>query len=61
MESPKDGMADSEALIPSLEVKTEALSADPINHQITKKCEVSQHRTWRLFSVSEVEQLMEEV
>lgn len=54
-ESPKDGVADSKALMPSLEVKTEALSVD---HHLTKKCEILQRRIRRLFSVSEVE-LME--
>lgn len=45
-------MDDSKALMPSLEVKNEALSVD---RQLTNKCEILQCRIRRLFSVSEVE------
>ncbi|KAI3757954.1 hypothetical protein L6452_05499 [Arctium lappa] len=52
----EERVADSKAI-----VKAEALSIVPVNHKPTKSCEVSQRRTRRPFSVSEVEALVEAV
>ncbi|KVI06954.1 telomere repeat-binding protein 3-like [Cynara cardunculus var. scolymus] len=52
----EERVADSKAI-----VKAEALSIVPVDHKPTKSCEVSQRRTRRPFSVSEVEALVEAV
>lgn len=63
--SKEEIVVDTKAIVPLLPiaaVNPEALSVVPMNNQkLSKKCELSQRRTRRPFSVSEVEALVEAV
>ncbi|KAK1409454.1 hypothetical protein QVD17_35980 [Tagetes erecta] len=54
-------MVDAKAIVPIRQLNPEALQIVPMNHKVTKKSELSQRRTRRPFSVSEVEALVEAV
>ena len=59
--STEEKVVDSKALVPIPPVNPEALSIVPLNHKQNKRSELSQRRTRRPFSVSEVEALVEAV
>ncbi|KAK9061162.1 hypothetical protein SSX86_018342 [Deinandra increscens subsp. villosa] len=54
-------MVDTKAIVPIRQLNPEALAIVPLNHKVSKKSELSQRRTRRPFSVSEVEALVEAV
>ncbi|XP_071734513.1 telomere repeat-binding protein 4-like [Rutidosis leptorrhynchoides] len=54
-------VANSKAIVPTTPLNPEALSIVPMNHKPSKRSELSQRRTRRPFSVSEVEALVEAV
>ncbi|KVI09828.1 telomere repeat-binding protein 2 [Cynara cardunculus var. scolymus] len=59
--STEEIVVDSKALVPVPAMNVEALSIVPLNHKQSKRSELSQRRTRRPFSVSEVEALVEAV
>lgn len=59
--STEETVVDSKALVPIPAMNVEALSIVPLNHKQSKRSELSQRRTRRPFSVSEVEALVEAV
>ncbi|KAJ0470668.1 putative transcription factor MYB-HB-like family [Helianthus annuus] len=52
---------DTKAIVPIRQLNPETLAMVPLNHKVSKKTELSQRRTRRPFSVSEVEALVEAV
>ncbi|KAL8247713.1 hypothetical protein R6Q59_008929 [Mikania micrantha] len=54
-------VVDTKAIVPVTPLNPEALAIVPLNHKVSKKSELSQRRTRRPFSVSEVEALVEAV
>ncbi|KAI7756559.1 hypothetical protein M8C21_009869 [Ambrosia artemisiifolia] len=54
-------MVDTKDIVPMRQLTPEALAIVPLNHKVSKKSELSQRRTRRPFSVSEVEALVEAV
>ncbi|KAI3799853.1 hypothetical protein L1987_35157 [Smallanthus sonchifolius] len=54
-------MVDTKAIVPVRQLNPQALAIVPSNHKVSKKSELSQRRTRRPFSVSEVEALVEAV
>ncbi|KAI3748752.1 hypothetical protein L6452_12048 [Arctium lappa] len=59
--STEEIVVDSKALVPIPAMNVEALSIVPLNYKQSKRSELSQRRTRRPFSVSEVEALVEAV
>ncbi|KAI3731101.1 hypothetical protein L1987_62284 [Smallanthus sonchifolius] len=57
----QEPMEDCKALVVVPPLNAEVLIAVPLSENSTKRCEFSQRRTRRLFSVSEVEALVEAV
>ncbi|KAJ0705100.1 putative transcription factor MYB-HB-like family [Helianthus annuus] len=52
---------DTKTIVPIRQLNPETLAMVPLNHKVSKKTELSQRRTRRPFSVSEVEALVEAV
>ncbi|XP_071706499.1 telomere repeat-binding protein 4-like [Rutidosis leptorrhynchoides] len=59
--STEEIMENSKAIVPTTPLYPEALSIVTMNHKLSKRSELSQRRTRRPFSVSEVEALVEAV
>ena len=57
----KEIEADTKAIVAITPLNPEALSAVPVNNKLSKRSELSQRRTRRPFSVTEVESLVEAV